>query len=151
MGKYDLQPSSRRHAEVIEPQVLPAASKKSPKGDESFLLKKEFLTGSIEIAKMVVGAKRDRDPIEATADAEVRKVAAEIDKITAEANAFVVRTQAESEAWNRRFDKESAEREGIVHRVMASLDAHPEWSDAIKGKIIDLAVAAFESKGTPRA
>ncbi len=145
MGKYDLQLASRRRGDTVVPTVVDSAPG-FPQSDNSLLLKKELISGSIEIAKMVVGAGSDIAHIRENADAEVRKIAADIDRIAADTEAFVKRTRAESAAWHTRFDKESAERREIVGRIMSSLDAHPEWSDAIKEKVIDLALSAVSSK-----
>ena len=146
MGKHDLQLSkSRRPAEVITPTVI---SPYPVPGDAEISepLKMAMLSGSLEIAKMVVGGQRDIAQIKATADGDVRKIAAEIDRITADAKAFVLRTKAESEAWHARFDKESAERRELVGRVLTSLEEHPEWSDLVKAKVIDLAIAEVTVK-----
>ena len=146
MGRHELQPSgSRRLSEVVTPVVVNRSPVPTGTGD-SVPFKMELLTGSLEIAKMVVAGQRDIAQIKATADGEVSKIAAEIDRITADAKAFVLRTKAESEAWHSRFDKESAERREIIEHVMLSLDAHPDWSDAIKSKVLDLAVAMVAAK-----
>ena len=146
MGKHDLQLSeNKRRSEVVTPTVIrPSPVPRDAEISEP--LKMAFLSGSLEIAKMVVGGQRDIAQINATADGEVRKIAAEIDRITADAKAFVMRIKAESEAWHARFDKESAERRELVGCVLASLEAHPEWSDVIKAKVIDLAIAEVATK-----
>lgn len=146
MGRHELQLSEgRRLSEVSNSAVVKRPPVQTDIGDSS-PFKMELLTGSLEIAKMVVAGQRDIAQIKANADGEVRKIAAEIDRITADAKSFVLRTKAESDAWHSRFDKESAERRELVDRVMTSLEMHPEWSDTIKSKVIDLAVAAVTSK-----
>lgn len=138
MGKYDLELSSKRHIDVIEPEVLAPASMVSKKKTDSEFAK-EALTGSIEIAKMAVSTGCDIARIKANADAEVKRISAEIDKIYADTKSYINRIQTENETWHSQFDK-------VVQFVTSQLDRHPEWSDAIKLKVFDFATSIFNKK-----
>ena len=157
MGRHDLQVSAKRR-DVIIPDVMDARPSQTgarlpDKGGRGGFseadwgeMGKTSVTGAIEIARLVVSARRDIETINANADAEVRKIGAEIERITASAKMDIEKIKAESEAWNSRFDRESAERRKIVDKVMDSLVEHPEWSDEIKAKVIDLAIAQIPLK-----
>lgn len=157
MGRHDLQVSTKRR-DVIIPEVMDAgpypskvrASVKGGRGGFSEAdwgeMGKASVAGAVEIARLVVSSRRDVETINANADAEVRKIGAEIERITASAKMDIEKIKAESDAWNSRFDRESADRRKIVDKVIDSLEGHPEWSDEIKAKVIDLAIAQISQK-----
>lgn len=151
MGKHDLQVSTSRRPTVIEPDSIDRVP--ASRGDGIPLGKggwdpettRNFVSGAMGLARMVVESRNEVAKIEANADAEVRKIAADIDRIRAEAESYVTRTRAESEAWHSRFDRESEERRRTTEKVMELL-RNREISDNLKEKVIEYVIASLAKK-----
>ena len=64
----------------------------------------------------------------------------EIERITVETRNYVDRLEAESKGWHSRFDK----RKALMEKIMVELEQHPEWTDVIREKVIELAKTTME-------
>ncbi len=141
MGKHDLQVSSSRRS-VILPEVMSPATT-SNRGDsvcESTFsqadrgeLAKAAVGGMIDISKSIVGIYE----IKARSEAEVAAIKADIERIAADAKAYVDKRKADNEEWHSRFDKAMA-------FVKTQLNDHPDWSDELKAKVIDVILKAMD-------
>jgi arginyl-tRNA synthetase len=123
--------------EAVTPEVLPPSSSQG-KGD--FSLPPEAISGVIDITRQIVDAKRDIATIEANSAAKIREMEKEIERITVETRNYIDKLEAESKGWHSRFDK----RRAFSEKVLAEIGRHPEWSDAVCEKVIDLVKSTME-------
>lgn len=136
MSRFSLAKSDKSRTEPVTPEVLPP----SPRGGGGAALPAEAITGVIDVARQVVAATHDIAAINANADAKIREMEKEIERITVETRNYVDRLEAESKGWHSRFDK----RKAFSEKILAELGRHPEWSDAIREKVIDFAQKTME-------
>mgnify|MGYP003298504186 FL=1 len=141
MGKHDLQVSSS-HRSVIVPEVMSPATTGTGGGSVSEStfsqadrgeMAKAAVSGIIDISKTIAGIYE----IKAKSQAEVAAIKADIERIAADAKAYVDKRKADSEEWHSRFDKAMA-------FVKAQLNDHPDWSDELKAKVIDVILKAMD-------
>ncbi len=136
MSRFSLEKSDKSRSEPVTPEVLPP----SPRGGGGIALPAEAITGVIDVARQIVAATHDIAAINANADAKIREMEKEIERITVETRNYVDRLEAESKGWHSRFDK----RKAFSEKILAELGRHPEWSDAIREKVIDFAQKTME-------
>ena len=141
MGKHDLQVSSSRRS-VIVPEVVSPAPTGTGVGvvsESTFSqvdrgeMAKAAVGGIIDISKTIAGIYE----IKAKSEAEVSAIKADVERITADAKAYVDKRKADSEEWHSRFDKAMA-------FVKTQLNDHPDWSDELKAKVIDVILKAMD-------
>lgn len=147
MGKHDLTVSSSRRPEMVPVEVCSPVSVKRKPTETSKpspihwdKLGTEGVHGMLEIAKMVVAGRRDIAVIQANADAEVKKIETEIKQIVAEAESYVKKHESDAKCWNERFDRKA----DLVKHVLNELERHPDWSESVKEKVMDLAIKSIE-------
>ncbi|MBQ9431975.1 MAG: hypothetical protein IJU44_10540 [Kiritimatiellae bacterium] len=99
----------------------------------------EAIPAALEIAKEIIAGQREIAVIRANADAKEQETEQEIRRIVAETENYVKRLEAENKDWHSRFDKRSA----VIEKMIADLGRHPEWSDQVKEKIINLAATVL--------
>ena len=136
MSRFSLKKSQQSRSEPVVPEVLPPA----PREGTGFSLPPEAISGMIDVARQIVDAKRDIATIEANSDAKIREMEKEIERITVETHNYINKLEAESKGWHSRFDK----RKAFSEKILAEIGKHPEWSDAMREKIIDFAKSTME-------
>lgn len=136
MSRFSLVKSQTSRTEPVVPEVLP------PSADQGsgISLPPEALSGMMDIARQIVDAKRDIATIEANSAAKIREMEKEIERITVETRNYIEKLEAESKGWHSRFDK----RRAFSEKVLAEIGRHPEWSDAVCEKVIDLVKSMIE-------
>jgi len=143
MAKHGLQVVKSSRPTAVEPEVLDPISGGGAVSRTSSIAREavnaEVVKGSIDIARAIVDGTQKIATIRANSEATVAQIAAEIDKLTAEAKAYVEKTKADSMAWHCKFD----DRRKLVETFLSRLDEHPEWSDALRAKIVDAAISAI--------
>lgn len=137
MSRFSLVKSNNVRTVAVTPEVLPPSSSQ---GKRDFSLPPEAISGVIDITRQIVDAKREIATIEATSDAKIREMEKEIERITVETRNYIDKLEAESKGWHSRFDK----RKAFSEKILAEIGRHPEWSDAICEKIIDLVKSTME-------
>lgn len=141
MGKHDLPISVSKREPVLEPEIVGPTSAGRGTGSNGssmadFLRSDsggKVLSGSMEIAKMIVEGQREISTIHATADAKIKEIDAEIRRIAEESRSYVEKAGKDNEVWHSQFDKKAAE----LRKIVAELDKHPDWSDELKKKMVD--------------
>lgn len=144
MGRHDLQVSSSRRSAIV-PEVLPETSAK-PGANASFGEMMFSQSDRGEMAKMamsgVVDISRkfaDIAEIKAKSAVEVAAIQEDVKRIAADAKAYVDKRKADNEDWHSRFDK-------AMGFVRTQLNEHPDWSDELKSKVIDVVIKAMENR-----
>ena len=140
MGKHDLQVSSSRRSVIVPEVISPTTtSQRGAVGESTFSqadrgeMAKTAISGIIDISKTFAGIAE----IKAKSTAEVASIKADIERIAADAKAYVDKRKADSEEWHSRFDK-------AMSFVKTQLNDHPDWSDELKSKVIDVILKAME-------
>lgn len=139
MARHGLQLVKSSRSDALEPEVLDGNGAMSSSAGKTFGVSPEIAQGLMRMASKVMDGRHEIDLIRANSDKEVARIAKEIDRVVQEAEADVKRLHAESEIWHGKFDA----RRKMTESLLSRLDSHPEWSDEIRKKIIDLALAEF--------
>lgn len=141
MGKHDLQVSSS-HRSVIVPEVMTPATTGTGGGSVSEStfsqadrgeMAKAAVRGMIDISKTIAGIAE----IKARSAAEVATINADIKRMVVETRTYVAKRKADNEEWHSRFDK-------AMSFVKTQLNDHPDWSDELKAKVIDVILKAMD-------
>lgn len=138
MASHGLQMVKSRRPDVLEPEVVDGNENPSSSTGKKFEVSPELAQGVMNLVTKVVDGRHEIDVIRANSDSEIAKVEAEIERIVADAKAYVDKLQADSKAWNEKHDRKCR----MVESILSRLDAnHPEWSDEIRKKFLDFALA----------
>ncbi len=140
MARHGLQIIKSERPDVLEPEVMDGKDMPSSSTGKKFEVSPELAQGVMNLVNKVVDGRHEIDVIRANSDSEIKKVEAEIERIVADAKAYVDKLQADSKAWNEKYDRKCK----LVESTLSRLDAnHPEWSDEVRKRIIDLAISAI--------
>ena len=136
MGKLGLQKIDNA-AIAKKTDTKTSTTKKSQKtSDKPGTLEKIALKHSSELVSLVsdiIHGKLEIDRIEAQTDAQVKLIAAEVDKMWKQTNARINEMEADGRVWAEKFDKKHRALLDVIQRI----EMHSEWSDDTRSCLIE--------------